>query len=152
MFLSIKTKGTNADKLSYALMKHPAKIFTKDNLTCFFPKYLQDECEVVISCKFPEYKLWKESNAYDIDGYVTDREYALSSLFLKELKISFNTAINNSYAEDIIEYKDIVFNFEIKLLPFTTSLPTDIIEQLFTGCGYTGGGYTAIRRYRVSAE
>src|SRR4030067_3787562 len=129
MFLSIKTKGTNADKLSYVLMKHPTKIFTKDNLTCFFPKYSQDECEAVISCKFPEYKLWKESNAYDIDGYVTDREYALSSLFLKELKTSFGTAINNSYAEDIVYLKNTIMYFEVKLLPFTTSLPIETIEQ-----------------------
>ena len=137
MFLSIKTKGTNADKLSYVLMKHPTKIFTKDNLTCFFPKYSQDECEAVISCKFPEYKLWKESNAYDIDGYVTDREYALSSLFLKELKTSFGTAINNSYAEDIVYLKNTIMYFEVKLLPFTTSLPIETIEQLFIECSYT---------------
>lgn len=135
MFLRIRTIGKNSDKLSYALMKHPSKIFIKNNLSCFFNKYTEQETEIIITCKFEEYKLWRESNAYDIDGYVTDREYALSSLFLKELKTSFGTAINNSYVEDIIYLKSTIFSFEIKLLPFTTSLPVETIEQLFTGCG-----------------
>lgn len=137
MLLSITTTGNNADKLSYALVKHPSKIFTKDNLTCFFSKYTEQETEIIITCKFEEYKLWRESNAYDIDGYVTDREYALSSLFLKELKNSFGTALNGLYTGELEQYKDTQFNFKIKLLPFTTSLPLDIIEKLFTGCGFT---------------
>jgi 3' terminal RNA ribose 2'-O-methyltransferase Hen1 len=135
MFMKITAASPEAQKLSYLLVKHPEKVFKKDNLTAFYTKYQQDCAEICICVEYPEYKLWFESNAADADSYVTDREYALSSLFCKELRTSFATAISGQYPSDP-SLQDLEMDFTVAFLPLATNMDAEKVMQLFLGCGY----------------
>ena len=133
MFMQIKSLGENASKLSYSLIKHPFKLFKKDNLTAFYSEFSDKLVEFNIFVSFEDYQL-RDKNIKKIDGYITDRNYALSSLFCRELKNSFHTAIFNNYKEE--ELKNIKYNLEIFLSPIVTNLSKDKIDFLFIPLGY----------------
>lgn len=136
MFLEIEVTGKNSDKLSYALMKHPGKIFKKENLTAIFPVYSEERSVASIIVDYPEYKLWKETNTLAVESYVTDREYALSTLFCKELKQCFSTCINDGYNGTDEQWKGMQFNVTATLLPFVSNLKEEEIIGLWKHIGY----------------
>lgn len=138
MFLSIAAEGEGAENLSFIVQKMPGKVFQRDNLTAFYPVYEDGRANLIVFCEFPDYKLWN-ADTPDADAYVTSREYCLSSLFCRELKNAFNTAINGSYkTEEDKKMAETQFNFTIEALPLTTKLTPKDIVQLFRPLGYDG--------------
>jgi 3' terminal RNA ribose 2'-O-methyltransferase Hen1 len=138
VFLSIAAQGEGADKLSYVMQKHPAKVFERESLKLFFPVYNEEKklANFVSFVEFPEYKLWNADTA-NADAYVTSREYALSSLFCRELKKAFNTVLNQKYKDpDDAAAAQVPLDLTIEALPLVTSLSDDKINDLFRPLGY----------------
>lgn len=138
MFISIAAQGPGANKLSYILQKSPFKIFEKGNAKLFFPVNEQDKSNAVFMVEFDEYYLWNKDTP-DADMYVSSRNYALSSLFCRELKKSLNTAISGEYKlKEDKEAADTPLELIIEALPIVTSLSDKQIEELLVPIGYTG--------------
>jgi 3' terminal RNA ribose 2'-O-methyltransferase Hen1 len=136
MFLSISVKGEGADNLSHIVQKHPAKPFERGNAKLFFPVYDQNKVNMVIYAEFPEYRLWNADIA-DADAYVTSREYALSSLFCRELKHVLNTVLSGTYkSEEDKKKAETPMDYIIEALPLATGLDNKRINSLFAPLGY----------------
>lgn len=136
MFLSIATEGPGAEDLSYILQKAPGKIISRNNSKSFYPVYEPERANWVMYTEFPEYKLWN-ADTPDADAYVTSREYALSSLFCRELKHMCNTAISGIYKMEDDGVKAVKEReWIIEALPIVTSVPEKTILELIRPLGY----------------
>ena len=138
MFISIAAKGPNAEDLSFVVQKHPAKVFEKGSLTLHFPIYEPGRANLVAGVVFPEYKLWN-ADTPAADAYVTSREYALSSLFCRELKAAMGSALSGNYKTPEETAKaQAPLDLVIELLPLVTTLSDQQLIDLLDPLGYVG--------------
>jgi 3' terminal RNA ribose 2'-O-methyltransferase Hen1 len=150
MLLSISVEGAGADTLSYVVQKHPAKIFEKGNLRLFFPKYDKNASSLVAMAEFPEFKLW-DKDTPGADAYVSSREYALSSLFCRELKGAFGTVLSGKYKDEKDQkMAETPLEVVVDALPLATSLTDEQLRSLFQPLRYAGftPSYTVDHSYQ----
>lgn len=134
------TKATDQELLRISLQLNRHLNGLAEEFTLFFPVYNEQEnfYSAVCFSEFPEYKLW-DKDVPGADAYVTSKEYALSSLFCRELKDALRTAISGKYrTEEDQKNADTPLDLIIELLPFVTNLPDTKIMDLFRPLGYSG--------------
>lgn len=138
MFLSIAAEGEGAKTLSFTIQKNPTKLFERGSLKLFFPVYGEKKANFVTMVEFEEFKLWNQDTP-KADAYVTSREYALSSLFCREIKKALNTAIKGDYKDPMdAANADKPLNLTIDALPLCTSLSDEQLRGLFNPLRYAG--------------
>jgi len=137
MFLKLTTSGANHDMLSWVACKHPGKLYSRDDVLAWFQES-QDSTSLVITCEVSDYSLWDE-NTSGVDNYVTDRNYALTSIFSSRVKNSFRNAIVGTYNNAGPEGQDLAqVRFEqlsATFLPVVSRLPREAIIELWQPFG-----------------
>lgn len=135
MHITFSAKGENAGKISYFLGKNPANPFTRETKfgTVEF-KYLKYSDEFVkgyLTFHPNGLSLVRDSEFAGLDSYINDREFALSTIFLSNVRQSIGHVLSYDF-----EGINTQFDFEVELGPLSTTLPDEIIEELFKPLGY----------------
>jgi 3' terminal RNA ribose 2'-O-methyltransferase Hen1 len=137
MFLKLTTSGANHNLLSWVACKHPGKLYSKDDVLAWFQES-QDTTGLVITCEVSDYSLWNE-NTPGVDNYVTDRNYALTSIFSSRVKNSFRNVVSGTYNNTGPEGQDLAqVKFEqlsATFLPVVSKLPREAIIELWQSFG-----------------
>lgn len=137
MFLKVTTSGANHNLLSWVACKHPGKLYSKDDVLAWFQES-QDSTSLVITCEVPDYSLWDE-NTPGVDNYVTDRNYALTSIFSSRVKNSFRNAVAGTYNNTGPDGEDLsATKFEhlsATFLPVVSRLPMEAVIELWHPLG-----------------
>lgn len=139
MLLSISVDGPGAESLSFILQKDPTKVFERGDLKVFFPKYEKERSSVVaMSVPVHTHKLW-DANTPLGGAHFKPNEYALSSLFCREIRSAFGTAVKGQYHDEKDKaMADTPLDLVVDALPFSTSLADEQIRGLFKPLGYHG--------------
>lgn len=135
MQLTIHAKGENAGNLSYFLGKHPDRPFTRETkygkVEAKFLHYRQNEVIFYITFHPNGLSLVKESDFHQLEDYINDREFSLSSIFLTNIRHSIGYVLSDE-KEGITEN----MHFSVSLSPLSTRLPDHAITELFEPLGY----------------
>jgi len=135
MQLTIHAKGKHAENLSYFLGKHPDRPFTRETkygkVEAKFLQYEKNNVIFYITFHPNGLSLVKESDFHQLEDYINDREFSLSSLFLTNIRHSIGYVLNDE-KEGIMEKMDM----SVSLSPISTRLPDHAILELFEPLGH----------------
>lgn len=135
MQITIHAKGKGANNLSYFFGKHPDNPFIRETkygvVECKFLKYEENEAKVYFTFLPNGLSLIKESDYKNLEDYINDREFSLSSIFLTNIRSSIGYVLSGG-KEGIEE----PLSYSVSLSPISTKLPDHAIEELFAPLGY----------------
>ena len=140
MQLSIYTKSSDAQAVSYLLAKNPNNVYerhVKSHAVRFvYHTMTSDELYATIFVTPDALSLVNDEQAYDITHYINDREFAVSTIFLSLIRSALGTALNGKPKEGYEKYVSQRFPFTFEIGPVATSMSDDDIRDLWQPLGY----------------
>jgi 3' terminal RNA ribose 2'-O-methyltransferase Hen1 len=140
MFIRFEAKGKGADQLSYFLGKHPDHPFrreTKYGVVEFkFLRYEVEQVEGVFSFTPNGLQLVRESDFKNLEDYINDREFSLSTIFLTNVRHCIGHALNDNYTGNANIAISTKFDFKVVLGPISTKMSDEGVVDLFKPLGY----------------
>lgn len=135
MQLIIEARGENADRLSFFFGKHPERPFTKETkygeVEFKFLTYEPQFAKAYLCFKPNGLSLVRESSFKQLEHYINDREFALSTIFFTSVRHCIGYVFSGN--EEGIENH---YDFKLLLSPLSTRLPNSAILELFEPLGY----------------
>ena len=136
MQLIFEARGEQADQISYFLGKHPDNPYTKKTkygvVEFQFLAYEKSYVKAFLSFKPNGLSLVRDSEYKSLEHYINDRESALSTIFLSNIRNSIGYVFSGG--KKGIENP---FSFNLILSPISTRLPDEAITELFEPLGYS---------------
>ncbi|MFF2588046.1 3' terminal RNA ribose 2'-O-methyltransferase Hen1 [Peribacillus butanolivorans] len=141
MQLTIQASGDNVQAISYLLSKNPSNLYERNHkghlVRLFYSKFTETELEATIFVTPDPIELVKgNSNSYDINHYINDREFAVSSIFCSLIRSALGTALNGQPKEEHTEWVNHPFSFQFEFGPVVSSLSDNQLKDLFEPIGY----------------
>lgn len=136
MQLTLQAKGKQADNISHVIGKHPDNPFSKKKndgwMELKFLKYEPEEVEFYFTYRPHGLSMLKKHNYHNLEDYINDREFSVSSIFLKSAKETIGDVLKKNH-----EGTDIPYEFTVEISPIATRLPEEVVRELFEPLGYT---------------
>jgi 3' terminal RNA ribose 2'-O-methyltransferase Hen1 len=147
MQITFVIQGENAGLVSYFFGKHPDNPFTRDTdfgtIEFKFIEYRDDYVKGFIAFHADGLSMVQNSEYKGLEQYINDREFALSTIFLTNVRRAIGHVLSREY-ENINK----PYHISVELGPISTTLPDEVITQLFEPLGYE----TGVRRVQVDYE
>lgn len=138
MLLLITTTHQPATDLGYLLMKNPENVHSVDlsfgTATMFFPEATNERCTAALTVELDVVELVRGKGKIE-DQYVSDRPYAVTSLFSVAMGRLLNTAIGGR-SKHRQELADRAIPLEATVTPLPARGGTDLLTRIFEPLGY----------------
>ena len=141
MQLTIRGTGPDVQVISYLLAKNPNNLYERSVsghlVRMFFSKFSKEEVEVTFFVTPDPIELSRNnSKVYDINSYINDREFVVSSIFCTFLRTALGTALNGKPNEEYEPWVNHPFPMEFSFGPVASQLSDQKILDIFQPLDY----------------
>jgi len=138
MLLTITTTHRPATDLGFLLLKNPDNVHSVDlpfgRLTLFYPVATEERCTAAVTLEVDALELVRGKAKIE-DQYVSDRPYAVSSLFTVALGRMLGTAAGGR-SKHRQELADRAIPLEVTVAPLPARGGPDLLQRMFEPLGY----------------